>query len=177
MSKWPIFKVTNVEISRFSKWLSSKVNVAESSRCRKLPTTDIKKHHLESPYHIMDQIKSLFRLLSDKSLIDKSSKISSMGKFFSWNDLRSFYISECLKAFVKSFKIILISGKALEDLTTWRLFPSEEKNEKWRADSLKSLVQRNVQMTGALTEGVSTLYYEYYNATNQSENYETKKTK
>ena len=77
--------------------------------------------------------------------------------FFSWNDLRYFYISECLRAFVKSLKIILESGKSLKDLLTWRLFPSE--NEKWRADSLKSLVQRNVQMTGALTEGVSTLLW------------------
>ena len=100
---------------------------------------DIKKHPFESPYHLMDQIKSLFRLLSDKSLIDKSSKISSMGKFFSWNDLRSFYISECLKAFVKSFKIILISGKALEDLTTWRLFPSEEKKWKMKGGQPKVL--------------------------------------
>ena len=118
ISNWPvltsaIFQLADTESSRskntrFEKWPTPKIIASKDPE------------RLTKYYYVY-----FLRLLSDKNLIDKnpSSKISSMGKFFSWNDLRSFYISECLRAFIKSFKNNFKSGKSLEDLLTWRLFP------------------------------------------------------
>ena len=195
MSKWPIFKVSDVESYRplmqpvlkvagianercqsdqywlrlFFNDLILKVSVLKNKWSWKV--ADTKNYRYQRAWEIdkmynRRNLRLFFTFTVGQKLNRQKTRVLKLvpwesfspETFFSWSQIFWYLrMSQSLQKIIqKSFKIIL-NQESLSK-TCW-LEDSSLKNEKWRADSLKSLVQRNVQMTGALTEGVSTLLW------------------